>query len=632
MKTFKMSYFKFFMFAGFLVSCTIAVDANTSRRKILPMNLRSAEECFTKNAIYVDKTDIALKLIQTAGKYSMLLRPRRFGKTFLINTIASILEGKKEFFKNTFIGDEKSGYEWQPHTVIKLTFQQHDSIMYLADELVDIAEDFGVDRALNHIKPTDPLYFMRLLRKIAPRPHLEKSKPEKLPVAVLIDEYDLPFKNANDETRHYFQQIFIILKALSDDNIIKFILFTGCNKANLISPANTGLSTTLGIRDISLDPVYASVCGFTDDEIEKYFNDSVQEKAKIHQVEPDIIFNEIKSCYDGYRFTETPVSVYNPISLLYYLNDKNVLRGLNYWIETQNHPKTAMEALVEARMKSRSVILNLKTYYNPNTLFQPLEDVPVIRVGATSNELNQINLNQVSLETILFQNGYLTIQDYFPKRKQYKLKFPNKEIRGAFMYAIELAMGKENECLRLHKAAKESLQNLNIAKLEETFRSFIQQYHFESLLETTTTDNESIVKAILRNLLSLGQPKEKPFPELISTANEHASILNVQPEVETEKVNGGKGKIYLLIETSRHIIMVEGKYGADETKMEQGWIQLENYNFPDSDANCEKIKARLLLNFDNQGFYNWRGATYYANGTVCELLKPDKIFTKPIHL
>jgi len=109
------------------------------------------------------------------------------------------------------------------------------------------------------------------------------------------------------------------LKKLADERIVKFIFFTGCNKVNLLSGTNSlshsGLYTTLGIQDISLDPTYNSICGFTEDEIEKYFHVHVKEIADKHQVNQSMIIKEMKYWYDGYSFTPESTLVYNPISL-----------------------------------------------------------------------------------------------------------------------------------------------------------------------------------------------------------------------------------------------------------------------------------------------------------------------------
>jgi len=170
----------------------------------------SVEKCNEKNAIYVDKTELAKKVIQSGERSSLFLRPRRFGKTFFLNTLQSILLGKKEVFENTFIGDPQNGYGWQAHTVLRLTFDrpEYSPVRALSLILIEIAKANGVDKELDNIEHTNPLYFEMLLRKLSPIDPLGKPKPgNKQPLALLIDEYDLPFKNTDEEIRKYFYSI-----------------------------------------------------------------------------------------------------------------------------------------------------------------------------------------------------------------------------------------------------------------------------------------------------------------------------------------------------------------------------------------------------------------------------------------
>lgn len=152
-------------------------------------------------------------------------------------------------------------------------------------------------------------------------------------------------------------------------------------------------------------------------QIETYFHEYVQEKADRPKVTQDIIY-KIEDWYKGYRFTMDSQTVYNPISLLYCLENTGILRPENYWIQTQTHSKTAIEAITEARVRNKNTILNLKKHFSSHQLFGPTEN---------------IHPKEISFKSILFQNSYLTIHEFDHESNNYILKFPNIEVIKAFI-------------------------------------------------------------------------------------------------------------------------------------------------------------------------------------------------------
>lgn len=201
-------------------------------------------------------------------------------------------------------------------------------------------------------------------------------------------------------------------------------------------------------------------------------------------------YNEMEDLYDGYLFAVNSASVYNPISLLYYLRDTHLPKTESYWIDTQAHPNTAMEALIAARLRNTSIILDLRAHDTANSLFQPPENAHIPK----QDEKNcAVNLNRPSFESVFFfQNGYLTIYKHDPVHDLYTLKFSNGEIMQTFMQGIEFAIEEDDERIALHREAKSILQNLNIDMFVKTFNIFLEFY--SSLMETNTPKHEGLVK------------------------------------------------------------------------------------------------------------------------------------------
>ena len=598
----QVQYFELYSTISF-VDTTAAVNSNTiTSRKSLPIGLGSVEECNEANAIYVDKTEFALKLIKSRGRSFLFLRPRRFGKTFFLNTLESILRGKQDVFKNYFIGNPQNGYGWEVHRVLRLTFQTVDPINTLAERLVGFAKLSGVDEAFAHIENTNPLYFAKLLRALSPNDELGNPKPGNVPLpALLIDEYDLPFKNSDPDIRKYFHSIFTILKKLTDERIVRLVFFTGCNKVNLFADytntTQSGLSTTLGIEDISLDSTYATMCGFTEEEIEKNFGSYVHDVAAAHNVTSDVIYKEMEDWYDGYHFTRNSRALYNPISLLYYLKDVHILKPGNYWIRTQGHPKTAMEALIAARVRAKIIILDLKTGYTPDQLFQPTED------HAVNSEL--------SLESILFQNGYLTIREHNPTTDLYTLKFPNVEITEAFMRGVKIAVAEDNDYITLHKKAKSSLQNLNVDEFVETYNIFLNS-HYKLETEINSKECEAFLKSLMEILLKIDPLSRDPTPE-----------WNVQREAWTKKSSGKGGEIDFLIETLNYRIIIESKFEATRSQWKEAYEQAANYRFPSSESQRNSPLVRLVFNFNGNGIIQWMGTEHDVEEKFVRMLVQD---------
>ncbi len=358
--------------------------------KNLPIGIQTFHEIRDKekNYIYIDKTDLALKLI-SSGKYYFLSRPRRFGKSLFLDTLKNIFEGKKKLFERLYIYDK---WDWETtYPVIKISFgagvtesvnDLDQTILYLIDEN---QERLGLEcQYKENIKNC----FLELIKK-AYQKYNQK-------VVVLIDEYDKPIldnitdKELSKEIRDRLKNIYSVIK--DSDEYIKFAFLTGVSKFSRVS-LFSGLNN---LEDISLNPNYATICGYTHEDVKHHFKERLF----------DIDIDKLKKWYNGYNFLGE--GIYNPFDILLFFSRNKIYS--NYWFETGN-PAFLIE------------VLKQKRFFLPN-----LEDIKV-----NESSLSSFDIDYIKIETLLFQTGYLTIKEVKERFNQriYHLTYPNLEVKTA---------------------------------------------------------------------------------------------------------------------------------------------------------------------------------------------------------
>jgi len=358
--------------------------------KNLPTGIQTFQKIRDKeeNYIYIDKTDLALELINSSGYY-FLSRPRRFGKSLFLDTLKDIFEGKKELFDGLYIYDK---WDWgTTYPVIKISFgggitqsvEDLDStILYLINKN---QERLGLEcQYKDNVKNC----FLELIKK-AYQKYNQK-------VVVLVDEYDKPIldnivdKELSKAIRNRLKNIYSIIKEC--DQYLKFVFLTGVSKFSKVS-LFSGLNN---LEDISLNPNYATICGYTHEDIKEHFKERLF----------DIDMNELKKWYNGYNFLGE--GVYNPFDILLFFSRNKIYS--NYWFETGN-PAFLIE------------VLKKKQFFLPN-----LEDIKV-----NESNLSSFDIDYIKIETLLFQTGYLTIKEVKKRFNQrvYHLTYPNLEVKTA---------------------------------------------------------------------------------------------------------------------------------------------------------------------------------------------------------
>jgi len=392
----------------------------------LPIGIQTFRQIRDEDYLYIDKTDLALDIIENY-KYAFLSRPRRFGKSLFLDTLHNIFEGKKENFKGLNVYDK---WDWDDtYPVIKIDwagdFKTLESTKKTAFDILDYNQKRLQITCEKDDTPAG------CFRKLIVKAYEKYQKP----VVILIDEYDKPILDNLEnperalENRDFLRSFYVMMK--SNDAYIKFAFLTGISKfskANIFSGLNN-------LEDISLVPKYGNICGYTQNDIETSFMPYLD----------GIDLEAVKEWYNGYNFLGD--SVYNPFDILKFI--KNDYLFDNYWWESGNP----------------YFLITLMKQQNYN-----IPDLENITVG--KELLNSFDIEKLKLEVLLFQSGYLTIakQIQTPLGSRYTLKVPNKEVQIS-LNALFLEYFLDNTLDEKRLKLYEILFDADMEAFESTFIS-----------------------------------------------------------------------------------------------------------------------------------------------------------------
>lgn len=372
--------------------------------KKLPIGIQEFSKLRNEQFVYVDKTRQIYNLLQR-HQYFFLSRPRRFGKSLLLNTIKEIFLGNKKLFEGLWIYDK---INWEPLPVIKISFANIDYNSLGLEKAIDTML-LGIADAQN-IRLTAPTYSLKW-------DELIKRAANGKKVVVLIDEYDKPIIDYLDDlptaekNRDILKNFYSVIK--DADSFIRFFFVTGVSKFSKVSI----FSDLNSLDDITLDDDYATILGWTHNEVENNFGDEIDAIAEKHPNAYANIRSLMKEWYDGYSW-DGKSFVYNPVSLMNFLSKKTFN---NYWFTTGT-PTFLMKIIKSERysafdIENKTVSISL---------------------------LDKYDLNNMTLLPLLFQTGYLTIKNYDRQRNTIVLDYPNREVADSFSMHIlsELTIGK----------------------------------------------------------------------------------------------------------------------------------------------------------------------------------------------
>ncbi len=361
-------------------------------KKKLPVGIQSFVEIRTEGYYYVDKTFFVKKLVDE-GKYFFLSRPRRFGKSLFLDTLRQAFLGKRGLFKGLFL---EKNWDWsKKYPVVYISFgagvieDENDLIKRILLILEENQETLEI--TCKHAEDYRACFY-ELIKKAA-----EKYGTKTV---VLVDEYDKPILDRIDniETaariREKLKDFYSVLK--DADPYLNFCFLTGVTKFSKVS-IFSGLNN---LKDITIHPGYATICGYTQEEFENTFADRLE----------GIDLSEVRRWYNGYSWLGEPV--YNPFDILLFLDAKEFRP---YWFETGT-PTFLIKLLLERRF------------------FVP--ELEAVEVGEAL--LESFDIETIELETVLFQTGYLTIKELRKRgpRRRYLLGYPNLEVKMSFTDAV----------------------------------------------------------------------------------------------------------------------------------------------------------------------------------------------------
>lgn len=376
-----------------------------------PVGIQSFSEIREGNYVYVDKTPFVHKLIQQ-GKYYFLSRPRRFGKSLLLSTIEAYFKGRRDLFKGLAIDSLTEVWDEYPILHLDLNNREYSEYESLIKELSYNLEQWEALYGIPDNNRDVEERFANVIKKA-----FEKTGKK---VVILVDEYDKPMLNAIDNEplanrfRETLKAFYSNLKTM--DPYIKIAVLTGVSRFTKVSI----FSDLNNLRDISFEPRFAAICGITDEEIDIYFKQGIENLSASNGKTYHDVRGELKKLYDGYHFSENLIDVYNPFSLVNVFASQ---RYSNYWIASG----------------TPTYVARLMKKYN-----KPLKNIERYKIMAA--KLATEGILSKELIPTLYQSGYLTIKDYDERFKQYTLGYPNEEVEEGFIYfLLPLYLGSSAE-------------------------------------------------------------------------------------------------------------------------------------------------------------------------------------------
>lgn len=374
-----------------------------------PIGIQSFDQIRKEGYVYVDKTALIYDLVKN-GKIYFLSRPRRFGKSLLISTLACYFQGRKELFEGLDIASQEK--EWTEYPIFRIDFNGGN---YTETDALEATIESYVGR-WEEIYGSNPIYttvgdrFREVLRRAC-----EQTGQRAV---VLVDEYDKPIldvldtgrrsRNKEGEMQLLEERNREILKAFYStfkgaDEYLKFVLLTGVTKFSQVS-VFSGFNQP---KDISLDGRYEALCGITKEEMERYFTAPVLRLAEKYGETAEGMKVRLKRQYDGYHFSSNLKDVYNPFSILNAF-DMNEIR--DYWFSTGT--PTYLIRLLQHSKEQMDELTG--RFYEPAMFIDYKADVerPL---------------------PMIYQSGYLTIKAVNLDMGTYQLDFPNNEVRKGFL-------------------------------------------------------------------------------------------------------------------------------------------------------------------------------------------------------
>jgi hypothetical protein len=521
--------------------------------KKLPLGKQNFEEIIRDDLLYVDKTDRIYNIIKTGSLY-FLSRPRRFGKSLLISIFRHLFEGKKDLFKNLYLG-KSTDYAFEKYPVLQFNFASYGHKVenleeVLSHEIEKYAHEFGIE--IKEVSLGNK--FKALIKGMS-----EKDKP----LVLLVDEYDKPIIDFFTEydkatvNQKILRDFFSPLKDLDSQGHLHFLFITGVSKFSKVSL----FSDLNNLTDLSIDnPLSNDLLGITHEELENNFQDYIQQVSKILGLSAEQLLIHIKEWYNGYSYNGI-IKLCNPFSLLTFFQAQHF--G-NYWFVTGT-PTFLVE-------KIRNDGINPKE----------LEELVV-----NEEFFHKFSLKHLDIRGLLFQTGYLTLKRIQRRvyGSRYYLDYPNLEVKRALTHNLVEAFTYQ----------KTSVVSVALVKMEQGFEEgniekFIDQ------LKIIIADISHHLHPPKRNK-KVNEEEERfkmwegYFHTIVYLVTSYMKMY-VQSEVTKHK-----GRLDLIAQTDDFIYLMEFKLDGNSADAIE---QIKNREYAAAYANSNKKIFLVGVNFSKE--------------------------------
>jgi hypothetical protein len=488
-----------------------------------PVGIQSFETIRMDGYVYVDKTALVYKMI-TEGKPYFLSRPRRFGKSLLVNTLAAVFEGRRELFeafttkqgiKQPQLFIATTDWEWEKYPVLRFDFSASNlTKIEKLDELINYTlsgyeKEYGIAKA-------EGSFSLRMTKIIHAA---ERQTGHK--VVVLVDEYDNMMLHSLDDAekqalvRERFQDLFMPLK--KEDDHLQFVFITGISKFSQMgshTPTRAHgwtFSKLNQLKNISMAANYEAICGITEEELTTTFHSDIELMAERNDLDYDGMLGVLKQNYDGYHFGRGKSDIYNPFSLIKAFDFGEVA---DYWFESGT-----TSALIDMLAQMPRI---------------EVSDIDGVECDAS--DFDRPFTSYVAALPVLYQSGYLTIKSYDRELDSYTLGFPNLEVRKGFA-----------RCLYQYVAHKQEQDDMERSALQMAYKRFRRDDVLEPFIEALKTFFAGV-------------------PYMIDDKNEHhfhamlyTLFVSFGADVVAEDLSS-KGRADLTLKMPKGIYIMELKY------------------------------------------------------------------------
>ena len=500
-----------------------------------PIGIQNFEKIRREGYVYVDKTQQMWKMV-SEGSYYFLSRPRRFGKSLMVSTLEAFFSGERELFKGLYVDSVE--WDWQQYPILHLDLNSRE-----------YKNEQSLEAELNrHLEAWEMLYGDEYKDRASEERfiHVINHAYEKtgMRVVILVDEYDKPLlQTIGNETlqnayRSKLKAFYSVLKTL--DAKIHFAFLTGVTKFSKVSV----FSDLNNLTDLSFDDRYATICGISEAELHEYFDESIQQLADANKMTKEACYERMKEDYDGYHFDIDTPGMYNPFSVL---NTLAKCRFRDYWFET------GTPSFLVYQLK--------KTGY-------PLDNMTEEDLSA--NTLNSIDSMDVNPLPLLYQSGYLTIKDYDPEFKTYRLGFPNREVREGFIKYL----------YPFYTPKTQDLGQFAIVHFVKDIRSGRAEAFMTRLSDFFATGDYQVMGRLEIYLQN--------------TLNVIFNLMGLYVEVERHTTNG---RMDMVIQTPQYVYIIELKIDQTAAVALQ---QIEDRGYANAFAGDARKLYKIGINFSSE--------------------------------